>query len=94
MGMKIGIPTLKDSVSLSGTSEAVNAHNGTVSLEYVSLETSANVHFVVVAQSLSCIRLVVTLWTVACQAPLSLGFPRQEYWTGFPFPLGIFLTQE
>ena len=28
----------------------------------------------------------VTLWTVAHQAPLSLGFPRQEYWTGLPFP--------
>ena len=27
-----------------------------------------------------------TLWTVACQAPLSLGFFRQEYWSGLPFP--------
>ena len=27
-----------------------------------------------------------TLWTVACQAPLSMGFPRQEYWSGLPFP--------
>ena len=27
----------------------------------------------------------VTLWTVACQAPLSVGFPRQEYWSGLPF---------
>ena len=26
----------------------------------------------------------VTLWTVACQAPLSMGFSRQEYWSGFP----------
>ena len=25
-------------------------------------------------------------WTVACQAPLSMGFFRQEYWSGFPFP--------
>ena len=25
-------------------------------------------------------------WTVACQAPLSVGFPRQEYWSGLPFP--------
>ena len=29
----------------------------------------------------------VTLWTVACQAPLSMGFCRQEYWSGLPFPL-------
>ena len=27
-----------------------------------------------------------TLWTVACQAPVSMGFPRQEYWSGLPFP--------
>ena len=25
-------------------------------------------------------------WTAACQAPLSMGFPRQEYWSGLPFP--------
>ena len=30
--------------------------------------------------------LFVTLWSVACQAPLSLGFSRQEYWSGLPFP--------
>ena len=28
----------------------------------------------------------VTPWTVNCQAPLSMGFPRQEYWSGLPFP--------
>ena len=28
----------------------------------------------------------VTPWTVALQAPLSLSFPRQEYWSGLPFP--------
>ena len=27
-----------------------------------------------------------TPWTVTCQAPLSMGFPRQEYWSGLPFP--------
>ena len=29
---------------------------------------------------------LVTPWTVAHQAPLSMGFPRQEHWSGFPFP--------
>ena len=29
---------------------------------------------------------VATLWTVAPQAPLSMGFPRQEYWSGLSFP--------
>ena len=27
----------------------------------------------------------MTPWTVACQAPLPMGFPRQEYWSGLPF---------
>ena len=29
---------------------------------------------------------LVTSWTVACQAPLSMRFPRQGYWSGLPFP--------
>ena len=32
------------------------------------------------------VRLFVTLWTVACQAPLSMGFSRQEYWNELPCP--------
>ena len=35
---------------------------------------------------LSRIRLFVTPWTAAYQAPLSMGFSRQEYWSGLPFP--------
>ena len=38
------------------------------------------------ASSFSRVRLFVTLWTVAHQAPLSMGFLRQEYWSGLPFP--------
>ena len=38
------------------------------------------------AQSLSPVQLFVTPWTVAHQAPLSMGFLRQEYWGGLPFP--------
>ena len=46
------------------------------------------------AKLLSCVRLFATPWTVACLAPLSLEFSRQEYWSGFPFPPpGIFPTQ-
>ena len=41
---------------------------------------------VVVVQLLSCFRLFVTLWAIAHQAPLSMGFPRQEYWSGLLFP--------
>ena len=32
----------------------------------------------------SCVQFFVTPWTVACQAPLSMGFCRQEYWSGLP----------
>ena len=34
----------------------------------------------------SCVRLIVTLWTVAHQTPLSMGFSRQEYLSGLPCP--------
>ena len=36
-------------------------------------------------KSLSRVQLFVNSWTVARQAPLSMGFSRQEYWTGLPF---------
>ena len=38
------------------------------------------------AQFLGHVYLFVTSWTVVCQAALSLGFSRQEYWSGLPFP--------
>ena len=37
-------------------------------------------------KSLSRVRLFVTPWTAAYQAPPSTGFSRQEYWSGWPFP--------
>ena len=40
----------------------------------------------VCVKSLSRVRLFETPWTSARQAPRSMGFPRQEYWTGVPFP--------
>ena len=39
-----------------------------------------------VGQSLNCVRLFATPRTLAHQAPLSMGFSRQEYWSGLPFP--------
>ena len=35
---------------------------------------------------LSRVRLFTTPWTIACRAPLSIGFSRQEYWSRLPFP--------
>ena len=40
---------------------------------------------VCVYELLSHVQLIVTPWTVACQAPLSMEFSRQEYWSGLPF---------
>ena len=40
----------------------------------------------VMVKSLSCVRLFATPWTAAYQAPPSMGFSRQEYQRGLPFP--------
>ena len=39
-----------------------------------------------VLSHLSCVQLFATPWTVISQAPLSMGFSRQEYWSGMPYP--------
>ena len=49
-----------------------------------TLLTHLEVH--VRARSLSRVQHFATLWAVARQAPLFMGFPRQEYWSGLPFP--------
>ena len=38
------------------------------------------------AQLLSRVQLFETPWTMTCQALLSVGLPRQKYWSGLPFP--------
>ena len=56
----------------------------------VVLQYSVSLGFIlynfVVVQSLSHVLLIATSWTVAHQAPLPMGFPRQEYWSGLSFP--------
>ena len=42
--------------------------------------------FYIVFQSLSSFQLFAAPQIVACKGPLSLGFPKQEYWSGLPFP--------
>ena len=46
----------------------------------------SNMETYTVVYLLSHVQLFVTPWTVVHQAPLSMGFPRQEYWSGLPFP--------
>ena len=55
-------------------------------LEWVAISFSNAAKWKVKVKSLSCVRLLVTLWTAAYQASLSMGFSRQEYWSGVPLP--------
>ena len=55
-------------------------------LEWVSISFSNAWKWKVKVKSLSHVRLLATPWTAAHQAPLSMGFSRQEYWSGLPFP--------
>ena len=59
-------------------------------LEWVAISFSNAWKWKVKVKSLSRVRLLVTPWTVAYQAPPSMGFPRQEYWSGVPL-LGCFI---
>ena len=51
----------------------------------INQEFGGNIYTLVVS-SLSRVRLFATPWTVAYEAPPSMGFSRQEYWSGLPFP--------
>ena len=58
--------------------------------------TRVGCHFLlqcVKVKSLSCFRLFATPWSAAYQAPLSMGFSRQEYWSGVPLPSPIFYIE-
>ena len=55
-------------------------------LEWVAISFSNAWKWKVKGKSLSRIRLLVTPWTAAHQAPPSMGFSRQEYWSGVPLP--------
>ena len=55
-------------------------------LEWVSISFSNAWKWKVKVKSLSRVWLIATPWTAAHQAPLSMGFSRQEYWSGVPLP--------
>ena len=55
-------------------------------LEWVAISLSNAWKWKVKVKSLSCVRLLVTPWTAAYQGPPSMGFSRQEYWSGVPLP--------
>jgi len=55
-------------------------------LEWVAISFSSAWKWKVKVKSLSHVRLLVASWTAAYQAPPSMGFSRQEFWSGVPLP--------
>ena len=55
-------------------------------LEWVAISFSNARKWKVKVKLLSCVRLFATPWTATYQAPLFMGFSRQEYWSGVPLP--------
>ena len=55
-------------------------------LPVTSWNSNKHVLYGSTVRKLSCVRLFVTPWTAACQAPLFMGFSRRGYWSGLPFP--------
>ena len=55
-------------------------------LEWVAISFSSAWKWKVKVKSLSCVWLFAIPWTAAYQAPLSMGFSRQDYWSGVPSP--------
>ena len=60
--------------------------------EWVAISFCSAWKWKVKGKSLSCVQLFATSWTLAYQAPPSMGFPRQQYWSGMPLlsPLAIY----
>ena len=63
-------------------------------LEWVAISSSNAWKWKVKVKLLSRVRLLVTPWTAAYQAPPSMGFSRQEYWSGVPLPSPITRAKE
>ena len=59
-------------------------------LEWIAISFSNAWQWKVKVKSLSRVLLLATPWTAASQAPLSMGFSRQEYWSGVPFHSPLF----
>jgi len=79
-------PTLCDPIDGSPPGSPVPGILQARTLEWVAISFSNAWKWKVKGKSLSCVRLLATPWTAAYQAPPSMGFSRQEYWSGVPLP--------
>ena len=83
-------PTLCDPIDRSPPGSPIPGILQARTLEWVAISFSNAWKWKVKGKSLSHVRLLVTPWTIAYQAPPSMGFSRQEYWSGLPFPSPIY----
>ena len=83
-------PTLCNPVDGSALGSPVPGILQARTLEWVAISFSSAWKWKVKVKSLSCVWLLVTPWTAAHQAPPSMGFSRQEYWSGVPLPSLLF----
>ena len=79
-------PTLCNPIDGSPPGSAVPGILQARTLEWVAIAFFNAWKWKVKVKSLSCVRLFVTPWTAAHQPPPSMGFSRQEYWSGVPLP--------
>ena len=79
-------PTLCDPIDGSPPGSPVSGILLARTLEWVAISLSNASKWKVKVKSLSRLLLLATPWTAAHQAPLSMGFSRQEYWSGVPLP--------
>ena len=79
-------PTLCDPIDVSPCVSPVPGILQARTLEWVAISLSNAWKWKVRVKSLSHVQLLTTPWTAAHQAPLSMGFSRQEYWSGLPLP--------
>ena len=79
-------PTLCDPADGSPPGSPVPGILQARTLEWVAISSSSAWKWKVKVKSLSHVRLLATPWTAAHQAPPSMGFSRQEYWSGVPLP--------
>ena len=77
-------PTLCDPIDGSPPGSPVPEILQAKTLEWVAISFSNVWKWKVKVKSLSCVWLLATPWTTAYQAPPSMGFSRQEYWSGVP----------
>ena len=86
-------PTLCDPIVSNPPCSAVPGILQARTLEQVAISFSNAWKWKVKVQSLSHVRLFETPWTAAHQAPPSMGFSRQEYWSGVPSPSPVFFPR-